>query len=121
MALTLTTSKEITTKAGAGADSTITSSGAWVVEIGEQAEKDFVAETRWSFLDDFAELNDYTKGLVSTAVSSLAAKRIVKYNSSGYFSSFEQQTILDVLTDDYNRILKLLSQLDHNSIRSVLS
>lgn len=119
MALTVTTSKEITTKAGAGANSDITASGAWIVEIGEQAEKIFCTDTRRDWIGDWSSVDSSVQGKVSQAVSALAAMEIIAYDVSAFLGETEQQTKLDVLSDIYNRAVTELGKNDPNLIRGV--
>ena len=121
MALTLTTEADIIRMAGTGASSTITLSSALLITIGENAEGEFVSDTRRDWVADFADVNAYIKKKVSQAVACKAAMEIVAYDSSNYFSVSEQETLLDRLDDQYNKAVKLLSELDHNSIRSINS
>src|SRR3990167_7643895 len=119
MALTLTTSAEIIRRAGEGAPTDITGSGALVTSICEDAEGEFIADTRRDWITDYASVNTYIKKKIASAVSSKAAFNIVQNDRSGYFSKSEQETILDVLDNNYNSAVKLLTALDFNEIRSV--
>ena len=119
MALTLTTEAEIIRRAGLGANSTITLSSALLISIGERAEKELISDTKREWITNFADINASVKGKISKAVASLSAKEIVLYDRSGYFNTLEQQTILDVLTDDYINAVKNLSALDANQIKTV--
>lgn len=119
MALTLTTEAEIIRRAGAGASPTITASSALVTEIGETAEGELIADTRRDWITNFADVNSSVKKLISRAVSCKAAKEIVANDGKNYFSRLEQETILDVLHDEYNNAVKTLKELDANKIRGV--
>lgn len=119
MTLVLTTSDEILRWAGAGASSTIIGSSSLVTTIGENAEKRLCAETRWDLIAGVASLDSNTAALASKAAAIGAALEIVNYSRQGYFSKAEQQTILSVLSDEYAKMIKELSNLDFNNIRSV--
>jgi hypothetical protein len=119
MALVFTTNDEILRFCGAGASAVITSVAATVTAIGENWEKRVCVDTRRDWLTGVASVNTNVKASVALAAAVGAAKEIANYDGSGYFSSLEQQTILDVLTDLYKQTIATLSQLDANSIRGV--
>lgn len=58
-------------------------------------------------------------GKVNKAVGSKAAVEVVGYSSTGYFSKAEQETLLDVLTDNYNQAVEVMSKLDLPNITRV--
>ena len=89
------------------------------MSIGEQAEGEIIAETRRDWITDFSSLNANTKKLLNVAVSSLASIEIALNDVSGYIDSAEQERILDINYDKYQRAVRILSKLDHNDIRGV--
>lgn len=119
MALTLTTEAEIIRRAGAGAPTAITSVSATVVAIGEVAEGEFVADTRRNWITEYANVNASIKKKISAAVASRAAMEIVANNAAGYFNAAEQEVLLSVLDETYNKAVKLLSDNDCNNIRGL--
>lgn len=119
MALTLCSEQDIKDEAGAGASSSIIASSAWIVRLGERAEKEVVAITRRDWINDYSDIDTATKDLVKQAVVAKAAKAIVKYDFAGFFSRSEQEMILDVLDDNYRIAIDALNKLDANKIRGV--
>jgi len=119
MSLVLTTSAEILRWAGDGASSTITGSSSLVVTIGENAEKRLCAETRRDWIGQIASVNSSVLALVSKAAAIGAAKEIVNYARSGYFSSAQQLQILNLLDYEYKTAVTQLSQSDANDIRTL--
>mgnify|MGYP001581342688 CR=1 FL=1 len=119
MALSLITTQDILDAAGDGASVDITASGGWLTRIGEEAEGIVCSETRRNWVSGVATIDANVKREVAVAVASKAAIKVVKYDRTGYFSRDDQQTILDVLDNDYNKAIKFLSELDANSIRTI--
>lgn len=119
MALTLTTEAEIIRKAGAGASTTITGTSATVVAIGETAEGELIEATRRDWITGYASVNTYVKKMISNAVAARAAFHIARYDRTGFYSNSEWLTLINSLYDEWNNAVKLLSELDANSIKSV--
>lgn len=119
MALVLTTSGAIVKMAGEGASSTITASAAWVIFLGERAEKELCTDSGMDWIGGYASVNANIKGLLDRGAAAKAAKDIVHYSAKGYTTRLEQETIIDILTDDYNKIVAKLQKIDPSSIRSV--
>ncbi|NJO30844.1 MAG: hypothetical protein HC874_27300 [Richelia sp. SL_2_1] len=119
MALTLTTEAEIIRRAGVGASTAITGVSATVVAIGEVAEGDLIAETKWNMITNYANINASIKKAISEAVACKAAMEIVAYDRKGYFSTTEWQTLLDILYDNYRKAVDVLKQDGFNTIRSI--
>lgn len=119
MALTCVSSVQIVRLAGLGANSTITSSSNWLISIGENAEGEFCADTGRDWISGWNSVNAAIQKKVSKAIAAKAAKEIVNYDGTNYFSRLEQETILDILTDDYNQAVAVLSKLDPNYLKGV--
>lgn len=119
MALTIVTEREITDNAGVGASTDITLSSAWLIAIGERAESQVCVDTNVDWISGWSGVNNKIKGLVSNTTAAWAAREIVKYSSRNYVNQGEQETILDVLTDQYNKGIKELEKKDDNTLRSV--
>lgn len=119
MVLTLTSNEQILTAAGEGASSSIIASSAWVIAIGTRAEQQLCADTRYDWIGDYSSVDSSVKGLLGNAAAALAGKIIANYSKKGYFSTSEQETIIDVNTDIYNNAVKTLSGVDTNKIRDV--
>lgn len=119
MALTLCTTTDITDLAGYGANATITASSTILTRYGNNAEGIVISETRRDWITGYASVNTYVKFLLTNATASLAALWVVLYDARGYTSRLEQGTIAQNLINNYNNAIKLLSELDANSIRTV--
>jgi len=100
------TSDEILVKAGENYDTSITE--ARINALCLQAESRINCECNYNYSDAYAGLNADVKGLLSEAESNLVAAYIVMYNTAGYTSLKEAQSIIDFLMYTYNAIIKLL-------------
>ena len=119
MALTLTTTTEIIRRAGIGANAVVVASSALLTTIGEEAEGELIADTRRDWVTGYANVNTFVKLKLSNATAAKAAFKIASYDRTGYFSNSEYLTLLNVLFDEYNSAVKVLSTLDSNNIRGV--
>ena len=119
MAVTLCTERNVIDKAGVGASSTVTASSAMLTRFIEESEGVIVAETRRDWVDSYASVGDAVKELLRECCSSHAAKKVINYDTSGFFSRQAAEITLDVLHDEFTRTLKSLKDLDTIKIRSV--
>lgn len=108
MAWTLCTSGAAIQKAGVGANSTITTSGAVLKEWSDQVEGSINAETRQNWISDYSNVPEGFKGILAEAASSFIGMKIINYDMSGYTSRSEAQTMLDVLRDQYRGSIAVL-------------
>ena len=58
----------------------------------------------------WASVDTYIKPAVTTAVANIAAMQLINYDMSGYTSRTEAQTMLDVLKDEADTIIKDLRE-----------
>lgn len=119
MALTIIDTFTISQLAGAGASTAITLSGAWLTLIGERAEQEFCADTGKDWIGSFASIPANVIGKVKKGVAAKAAIEVVSYDSTNYFSKAEQETLLDILTDNYNQAVEVMQKLDITDITRV--
>ena len=119
MTETLCTASDVTYKAGVGANATIIASSALMTSFINEGEGVIVAETRKDWIVGYTSVNTYVKELLRDCCSSYAAKKVVNYDMSGYFSRITAETTLDVLHDEFLRTLKTLKDLDTIQIRAV--
>lgn len=117
MSWTLTTSGAAISKAGAKANSTIVASTATLAKWSDDAEGQLAILTRKNWVTDYAAVTANFKPALSDAVSDLVAMRIVNYDMSGYTGKREAETILDVLRDNFSRILAVL---DKDNVKEVM-
>ncbi len=109
MSFNLATSGAIIRKAGDGVSS-ISTSGAALSEWCDQAEGFVMSETRQDWVADLSSIDANKRGILSEAVSSLAAINLINYDMSGYTSRLEAQTMLDVLRDSATRAINTLKE-----------
>lgn len=108
MAWTFCTSGAAIRKAGAGANSTITASGAALRQFSEQAEASINAETRKDWTSGYDNIKANFKDALQLAESSFIGMMIINYDMGGYTSRSEAQTMLDVLRDQYRGTISVL-------------
>lgn len=116
MSWTLCTSGAAIRKAGANANSTIVASGSAIQDWTDQAEGYIISFTRRDWVDSYSSVDAGVKHALADCCSDLVAKKIINYDMSGYTSRLEAQTMLDVLDDNANRILKELKDFKSNKI-----
>lgn len=117
--VTLCTTTDVTNKAGIGANSDIIASTAWIESFIEEAEGVVISETRIDWITGYSDVNAYNRFLLKECTSSHAAKAIVNYDTSGFFSRQAAEVTLNVLDDQFNRSLATLKDIDTQRLRSV--
>lgn len=101
MAFAFATSGAAILKAGANASSAITINAAALDLWGDEAD----ALIRATGRNDFSSVKEVCD-MIETAY---VAQKIINYDMSGYTSRSEAQTMLDILENDIQRGLKLIS------------
>lgn len=119
MAFTLTTSGAATVKAGANVSITILSNATALDKFSDQAEGRIVAECRRDWVDSFASVDTGTQGLLDDVCSSLIAIEMIGFDTGGYNSQREAETLMDLQDNTAQRGLKLLKDFKSNTIKSV--
>lgn len=104
------TTAQIGYKAGYGKSATSAAEAYTNCFIG-QAESYINAVTRYNWSDNYAGLNADVKYLLQEAASNLAAMYVIIYDTSGYTSGGEVQTMLNVLWDRAQECIKLLADI----------
>lgn len=93
----------------AGANASATSKGeAYVNNYMFQAESEINAICRYNFSDNYASLNNDTKGILQQAASNLAAIYVIQYDMSGFTSRIEAEDMINVLRDGFLRCIAIL-------------
>ena len=110
MTWAFTTSQGIVARAGAGASSTASTSGALMQVFSEQAEALVNAQTRIDFHTKYATMDSNDRQIVNLTADSLAAMMLVNYDTTGYTSSRHAETVLDVLDQDSKRGLAIIKE-----------
>ena len=110
MSFTLTTLSGALFKAGVNANSTVAVSGADLNLMSDMAEDTFCMKTRKDWVTDYANIPTHIKGAISDAVSDLIAIKIINADMGGFTGLNEASTMIDVLKDNYNDIIKDLRE-----------
>jgi hypothetical protein len=100
---------EVQYKAGAGASAT-SKAAAYVTAFMFQAESFINAACRYNFSDNYATLNDDTKGILKEAASNLAAIYVIQYDMSGFASRVDAEDMVNILRDAALRCIALLKE-----------
>ena len=104
------TTAEVQRKAGANA-STTSNVEAYINDFMTQAESTINAQSQFNWSDVYSTLNADVKAILKEAASNLAAMYVIQYDMSGFTSRFEAETMLDVLSDGFNRAMSLLRDI----------
>lgn len=108
MSYTLTTSGAIIRKAGSAASATIIADATALANWSDQAEAVICTLTRYNWTSNYASVSASFKPMLDDAASDYAAMRVISYDMSGYSSAYEAQVVLDILHDNFNRIISAL-------------
>lgn len=106
---TLATSGAAVFKAGEGVSTSISEAQHNYALL--QAEGVICAETRYNWIDAYATLNADVKYILEQVCSDLAAIYLINYDTTGYKSTAEAQTMLDVLKDRAEKSIKTLTDI----------
>lgn len=104
----LTQSGAVLTKAGAGANTTLTGDSDVTNSLIAQAEGYINAMTRYNWNDNYAALNTDVKSVLEEAASNLAAVYLINYDTSGYTSRGEAELMINVLLFRANQNIEVL-------------
>ena len=110
MSYTTCTSGAIVRKAGKNASSIAVASGSLLQDYVDQAEGVICMKTHKDWITNWASVDTYLKPAVTAAVVALAAIDVINYDMSGYTSRTEAQTMIDVLKDEADTIIKDLRE-----------
>lgn len=102
-------------KAGAYADTDTTMDIAVLNEFSEQVEGTICMKTRKDWSAAYASTGGAIKGALADVSSDGVAIKIINTNLSGYLKG-EDQTMLDVLKDNYDSIIKDLKEDANQSL-----
>jgi len=115
MSWTLCTSGQAIRKAGGNANSNIIISGQALADFSDQVEGVVCMKTKKDWISSGAG-NDRISGALIDVTSDLIAMKIINYDMSGYTSKLEAQTMLDVLKDNSDTIIKDLREKQFQEI-----
>ena len=103
-----TTEAKAIAKAGAGANATIVAAAATLAAWSDDAEGTINSRTRVDWITNAPSTN--FAGFLSDLASTAVAMRIVAYDGNGYGSTAKWQTLLNVLDNDFEKMLAELNQ-----------
>ena len=95
MSWTLTDSDTAIDKAGANANSTVTSDSTFLATLSDHAEGWVCSETRRDWVSYFSDLGTQIKGVLNDVTSSKIALMIIAYDTTGYFAR-EADTLMNL-------------------------
>lgn len=101
------TTAQVEQKAGVGA-SAISKAESYTNEYVAQAESTINVACRYNFSDNYNELNNDTKKILSQVASDLAAIYVIQYDMSGYTSRIEAEDMINILRDAALRGISIL-------------
>lgn len=107
MSWTLCTSGAAIVKAGAYANSDIQTSGAILAAWSDEAEGRICAECHTDFVTN-PPSEAVISGALQDVCSAMIAKKMIAYDMTGYTSTREAESMLDILDDDVNKGLIIL-------------
>jgi len=113
MSWSLCSSYAAITKAGAYSNSTAIASAALLQDFSDKAEGQICMKTRKDWVSTPSSQTQIINA-IADATSDLIAMKIINYDHSGYLKG-EAQTMLDVLKDNSDTIIKDLRQ-DPNQV-----
>jgi len=108
MSFTLCTSGAAIAKAGASASATAIASAALLTEWSDEAEGWVCMKTRKDWVTDYP--TGVLTGVLADLTSDLIAMKIINYDMSGYTQLSEAQTMLNVLKDNSDTLIKDLRE-----------
>lgn len=108
------TSSEILTCAGENYDTGVTE--AKINELCLQAESVINAMSSFNWTDEWtAGLNADVKYILSAAEANWVAFHIIKFNTSGYASRLEAETMMDGCWDMFQECMKILKDKEYQT------
>ena len=109
MSWTLCASGAAIAKAGANCNADIKASGAILSDWCDKAESEVCMKTRKDWITGYADVQTNLKPVLADAVSDMIAIKMINYDMAGYLKG-EAQTMLDVLDNNFNTIIKDLRE-----------
>lgn len=104
------TTAEVQRKAGANASATANVE-AYINDFMTQAESKINVLSQFNWSAVYATLDVAVKGILKEAASNLAAIYVISYDMDNFSTTYEAETMLDVLKDGFNQSLSLLKDI----------
>lgn len=117
MSWTLCTSGAAVVKAGKNANTLLQASGSVLAVWSDDAEGRIEAETRRSWVSNYASLPTGIKGILADVSSSLIAQRIISFDPTNYLNS-EADRMMNVNEDRIVRGLKILEDFKSPTLQN---
>lgn len=119
MTATFCSTTDVLDRVGANGDAGIIASGGWIERYINAAEQTICTETNIDYLTNYASAGTALQGTLKICAASHAAKSIINYNMKGYTTRAEAITMLNVNYEDFSRTLKVLKDVQANTLRSL--
>jgi len=116
---TLASSQAVTDRIGPFANSTIISSEGIIDRYITNAEKIICAETKREWISEYSDVEAEIKGELESCTAAKAARDIIMFDMSGFSTSAQAITMLNVNETEFQRTLKALKDQDIVKLRSV--
>jgi len=107
MSWKLCTSGAAVYKAGEHVNSTVSGSGTILAKWSDEAEGRICFETNTDWINNYSTLSTEAKAILSDVCSSMIAKRIISYDTTGYLSR-EADMLMNMNDDIENKGLQIL-------------
>lgn len=107
MSWTLCTSGAAVFKAGENCNGNVSGSGVILAKWSDESEGRIAFDTNTDWIANYDNLSTEIKGILSDVCSSMIAKRIISYDSTGYLSR-EADMLMNLNDDIENRGLAIL-------------
>jgi len=117
MSWTLCTSGAAIFKSGIHVNSDLKVSGAILAKWSDEAEGRIEGETGVKWVDNINNVDTGIKNLLSDICSSIIAKQMVAFDTTGYLSS-ESDNLLNINDDIENKGLKRLEKLNRKKLKA---
>ena len=101
---TLVTSYAIAKAAGIHVNSSLAASSAFMDDCIAKAESHVCEAVDYDLITNYASIAANIKPVIAKACASIAAMDLISYDPTGYLNS-ENQLILDVLNNNYEKII----------------
>ena len=106
-------SAAIIRQAGANVSTTATSSEAIILQASDAAEGRIMAETRYNFIDGYADLASYAKFLLKSAACRYAANDLIAYDMSLAPTRTEFENRINLNRAEAKEIIALLVKTEN--------
>lgn len=82
----------------------------------DQAESTISMRTRKDWVADFSDVTANFQDSVKDAAEAFVARRIVAWDMSGFLNRLEAQTVMDLLTEEFESNIRDLNKQEHKDL-----